>query len=567
MPSVRSAATRVQQSYLVGVFSTVARTFHPVGLAFAVLFFAWSMSPSLLPRPWFLQALATGISMAIGYGVGRLLAWLTLHLGFAPRWSAHARIAGWTILSLTAAVTIPTFTILGARWQDIVRDIVGTQRDGGHFYLLVVFLAFTVAITLVFSGRALRWLSNRITHLGTRFVPTHTARLASIALLFTFVVFVVDGAAQRVIVNVAERSAAAVDVDTAPGVTAPIYPERSGSRHSAQAWNTLGNQGRSFVAGGPTWRNIEIATGQPAMTPIRVYAGRDSGPTFDDVAALVVDELERTGAFDRSVLAVATATGSGWVNPNVAAALEFVTGGDSAIASMQYSYLPSPVSFIADRETPQQAGRALFDAVYERWSSKPIDSRPALVVFGESLGSYGGQAAFSGGYEMLAKVDGALWSGTPNFTEQWQLITASRDANSRQARPIIASGDHIRFAAQPADVRGAGLAAEWRSPRIVYWQHSSDPIVWWNSELIHTRPEWLNKPLAPGIDPNLQWVPFVTFWQITADMVFSIDVPSGHGHSYGPEAAYLWADILDGITDKKLSPEQLDRVHAAIGRR
>lgn len=45
---------------------------------------------------------------------------------------------------------------------------------------------------------------------------------------------------------------------------------------------------------------------------------------------------------------------------------------------MQYSFLPSPMSFMADRETARNAGRALFDAVYERWSQLPSAERPRL---------------------------------------------------------------------------------------------------------------------------------------------------------------------------------------------
>ena len=36
----------------------------------------------------------------------------------------------------------------------------------------------------------------------------------------------------------------------------------------------------------------------------------------------------------------------------------------------------------------------LFDAVYERWVRLPSDRRPELYVFGESLGSFGGETAF-----------------------------------------------------------------------------------------------------------------------------------------------------------------------------
>ncbi|MEV6401176.1 alpha/beta-hydrolase family protein, partial [Streptomyces sp. NPDC051907] len=27
------------------------------------------------------------------------------------------------------------------------------------------------------------------------------------------------------------------------------------------------------------------------------------------------------------------------------------------------------------------------------------------------------------------------------------------------------------------------------------------------------------------------WLPFVTFWQVTADLPFSTGVPDGHGHT------------------------------------
>lgn len=99
-------------------------------------------------------------------------------------------------------------------------------------------------------------------------------------------------------------------------------------------------------------------------------------------------ELERLGAFDRSVLNVVTPTGSGWVNENQAQALEYLWHGDTATVSMQYSYLPSLLSFLVDGNRAETAGRLLFDDVYARWSELPPGHRPKLVVSGESLGSF-----------------------------------------------------------------------------------------------------------------------------------------------------------------------------------
>jgi uncharacterized membrane protein len=39
------------------------------------------------------------------------------------------------------------------------------------------------------------------------------------------------------------------------------------------------------------------------------------------------------------------------------------------------------------------------------------------------------------------------------------------------------------------------------------------------------------------------WMPFVTFWQVTADLVFSTGVPDGHGHHYKADYVNGWADV------------------------
>nr|WP_185113675.1 alpha/beta hydrolase [Rhodococcus aetherivorans] len=517
------------------------RRFHPVGLGLALLFFVGSMTPSLLPRVWYLQAVATGISVAIGYGVGCLIAWVVRRCGVEPHWSERTRRIGWWVLAGAALVLVPTFLVLGSWWQQIVRDLVGVPRAQRAFYLLVLLIALAVALLLLAAARAVRRGTDRLTRFAGRFVPGPVARVAAVLVVVVLAVFVLDGAVDRVLLGVAERSAAVADTGTAEGVTQPQLTERSGSPASNEPWDSLGREGRTFVAGGPAAEQIEAVTGAPARTPIRVYAGRESADSVEGIAERVVAELERTNAFDRRVLAVVTTTGRGWVNANVAGAFEYVNGGDSAIAAMQYSFLPSALSFVADRDTPQQAGRALFEAVYRQWSARPEGQRPKLVVFGESLGSYGGQAAFASGQDIVARTDGALLVGTPNFAQPWGRITADRDPGSLERLPVVDDGRNIRFASRPDD---AVLPGPWEFPRVVFWQHASDPITWWSFRLLLQRPDWLREPLGPDVDPGMRWLPFVTFWQVTLDMVFSADVPSGFGHAYGPEAAELWADIL-----------------------
>lgn len=514
---------------------------HPVGVAFALMFFAWSMTPSLLPRVWYLQGVASGISLASGYALGCLVAWVVRRCGVHPRWSARTRRIGWWVLAVVAAITVPVFLVLGSRWQEVIRDLVGVPRAERAFYLLVLVVALIVASVLLLAARAIRAATAALTRFGGRWVPAPVARVAAVVVVVVLVVVAFEGALYQGLLGVAEESAKAADHGTAEGVAQPQLPERSGSPASGEPWDSLGKEGRTFVAGGPTVEQIGVVTGAPALTPIRVYAGRESADTIAGIAARVVGELERTNAFDRKVLAVVTTTGRGWVNGNVAAAFEYVNGGDSAIAAMQYSYLPSPLAFVADRESPQEAGRALFEAVRQAWSARPEDRRPRLVVFGESLGSYGGQAAFASGPDIVARTDGALLVGTPNFSEPWGRITADRDPGSLERLPVVDGGEHIRFASQPVDT---ALSGAWEFPRVVFWQHASDPITWWSSELLLHRPDWLREPLGPDVDPGMRWIPLVTFWQVTLDMVFSAEVPAGFGHAYGPEAAWLWAEIL-----------------------
>nr|WP_218680338.1 alpha/beta-hydrolase family protein [Rhodococcus qingshengii] len=517
------------------------KTLHSVGLSFGLVFFVLSMSPSLLPRAWYLQGVATGISVATGYGIGVSVAWMIRKCGVEPRWSDRTKRIGWAVLAVLAVILVPLFLILGSWWQQIVRDLVEAPRVNRANYLLVLLISLVVWLTLLEVGRGLRYLTRGLAAVALRFVPKEAAKVASLVVVFALAIFVVNGALYNGLIAFANWSFSGADNDTPDGIDQPLIAERSGSPMSAEAWDSLGKEGRTFVGSGPSAVQISALTGRDAKQPIRVYAGRESSDSVDGVAQRVVNELERTGGFDRAVLAVVTTTGRGWVNDDVASAFEYVQGGDTAIAAMQYSFLPSPLAFIADRETPMAAGRALFNSVYAKWIDLPLDKRPKLVVFGESLGSYGGQAAFAGAQDMATRVDGALWSGTPNFTAQWQEITSSRDSGSREAVPVIDDGQSIRFAAYPEDLE---LDAPWNDSRVVYWQHASDPIVWWSFDLLLNKPDWLAEPLGRDVDPGMTWIPFVTFWQVTLDMVFSADVPPGHGHNYGAEAADMWARIL-----------------------
>ena len=112
------------------------------------------------------------------------------------------------------------------------------------------------------------------------------------------------------------RQAQELDREFMRGADQPKRPERSGSPDSAVDWNTMGRQGRAVVAGGPRKEDIERLLDGGALEPIRIFVGldteRDQAPDFEEMAAVAIKEMHRTGAFERSHIAVMSAAGTGW---------------------------------------------------------------------------------------------------------------------------------------------------------------------------------------------------------------------------------------------------------------
>jgi uncharacterized membrane protein len=68
--------------------------------------------------------------------------------------------------------------------------------------------------------------------------------------------------------------------------------------------------------------------------------------------------------------------------------------------------------------------------------------------------------------------------------------------------------------------------------------------VWWSPSLLWDEPDWLEERPGGDVLPEMAWIPFVTFWQVTADLPLAIEVPAGHGHVYTGEHVDGWAAVL-----------------------
>ncbi|WP_102145177.1 alpha/beta hydrolase [Mycobacterium hubeiense] len=511
------------------------------GTAVGLVFLWFSLTPSLLPRGPLFQGLVSGAAGAIGYGLGVFGVWLVRYMRSkdtsppAPRWA-------WLALVVVGILGTIGMIVWFHVWQDDVRDLMGVPRLGFWDHPLTAVLSIVVLFVLVEIGQAVGKLVRYLTRQLNRFAPPRVSAVVVVVLLVALSIALLNGVVVRFAMSTLNNTFETVNDETDPDFPAPTSRLRSGGPESLVSWESLGHQGRIFVAAGPTVEELSAFNGAPAVEPIRAYAGLNSADGIKATAELAARELVRTGGLDRDVVAVATTTGTGWINEAEASALEYMYNGDTAIVSMQYSFLPSWLSFLVDKENARQAGQALFEAVDALVREMPEAQRPKVVVFGESLGSFGGEAPFLALNNLVARTDGALFSG-PTFNNTiWTELTRTRDAGSPMWLPIYDKGENVRFVARPENL---GRPEEpWATPRAVYLQHASDPIAWWNPDLLFAEPDWLKEPRGYDVSPRMQWIPVVTFLQVSADMAVAVDVPDGHGHVYVKDVANGWAAVL-----------------------
>ena len=126
---------------------------------------------------------------------------------------------------------------------------------------------------LLLIGRGLRGLYRWVAKLLNRWIGRRAARAVGWVLVVGLTYLVVSGLLLQGFVNLMNSAYSVRDTKTAEGVHQPTTSLRSGGPGSLMPWDTLGYQGRNFIGKGPSVSDIEKFTGQPAMEPIRIYAG------------------------------------------------------------------------------------------------------------------------------------------------------------------------------------------------------------------------------------------------------------------------------------------------------
>ncbi|MGY1705584.1 alpha/beta-hydrolase family protein [Geodermatophilus sp. SYSU D00697] len=352
----------------------------------------------------------------------------------------------------------------------------------------------------------------------------------------------------------------------------------SGGPGSLVAWEGMGRDGRLHALAsvrpeplverpdGVPDLSIETVMGTPARAaPVQVYVGLDNAPSRRARVDLAMAELERTGAFDRSLLVLVSPTGTGYVNYVAVAALQYLALGDVATVTLQYSRRPSPLSLGMVPRAREQ-NRLLWLRVLQRLRDRP-GRRPRVVLFGESLGAHTSQDVFlhwgTLGLDAMG-IDRALWIGTP-YGSGWMRQVTRGGRLDVDPDAVAVVNDHAQSTAL-VEQRGC-------TPRFVLLSHDNDGVTRFGPDLLWYPPDWLGtdrprpEPVVAGsprgIPPAMRWRPVTSFFQGLVDMK-NAQTSSG---AFGATQHDYRADLprfLSSVFGLPASEEQLVRIEETL---
>lgn len=536
------------------------------GSSLALLFWWHALTPTLIPRSWELQVAIGAVCLAIGYGIGTFAGWCGQRL-FPSALASHRdviRRRSRFVLRAASILALLFCAPLWVYWQNAQRTFMGMTSVAWSDGVLIATLSPVAGALLVLVGRSVARAFGAI-HRFIRRYASAAVTAPSVLLVAILAIALGREVGLHALTVVANALFASANEETTAGIVAPDSASVSGSGSSLVAWDTLGRKGRDFVATATTERQLSMFHGADAelAEPVRVYVGVRSADSLEEQAKLAVLELERAGGFERKVLAVWVPTGTGWIVPKAAMALELLYRGDTAIVALQYSYLPSLLAVFVHAERASEAGCALFDAVHARWSALPLERRPKLLVFGKSLGATGVEAPFIGVdaassvANIVARTDGALIVGAARSNTIHLQLTRERDSGSPIWAPVFDGGRSVRFLTR--DPNQPALRTEWSTPRIVYLQHGSDPVAFWSFEALWWPPEWMARPRAFDVPGELRWFPIVSSVQSIGDFLDQLGPPAGFGHDYANSYVKGWASVVPPEGWSPLDTERLER--------
>lgn len=340
-------------------------------------------------------------------------------------------------------------------------------------------------------------------------------------------------------------------------VIEPAYPEPPKSTNVSCGPNSLiefddiGKEGRRFVLMTLDAKQINNVMGEDAADPIRAVIPREG--SIEDRAQLAVDELERLGGLEKSMIVVASPTGVGYVNYIMAEALEYLTLGNCAIVVPQYAMVPSALALNKTDEGTELQGEIL-RRLQQRMERLPEVRRPRIYQFGESLGAQTAlDVAAEGGIDRLDRLDvaGGLYLGVPFRSKAWNIWKRDRQIIDPDGRMVLAPD------AEEAP-RRPGMH--------LMLVHYDDPVNMFSYEMAVKRPDWFGRPeeRPPLVPREVLFRPIASFVIALIDLMNGMDQRPGNFVRVGHDYRIDMREALEKAYNLRSSATQAEAIEKAL---
>ena len=267
-------------------------SFSTTGLLLGTLFFAASLTPTLIPRNYLTQGVLSGCAAAAGYGAGYFLRWLWRYLELPE---LKARILSVSKLAGIVACTVVGLVFLwrAAEWQNSIRSLMGLEPVDTAHPIEVGAIALITFVVLIALARLFNVTLHFVSGKLDRIAPTRVSYVLGATIVVLLFWSIASGVIFRYALRVADSSFRAARRPDAARNAATDRPRQDGQRRLA------GQVGRILAAWAvPTLPPARPAptspvfTGKPALEPIRVYVGLHSGDTPQERAKLALRGAE-----------------------------------------------------------------------------------------------------------------------------------------------------------------------------------------------------------------------------------------------------------------------------------
>lgn len=342
----------------------------------------------------------------------------------------------------------------------------------------------------------------------------------------------------------------------------PTAKEVSGSKNSFVPWKSLSVQGRRHIGSRLKADQIAKTTGakiSQVKEPIRVYVGLDSAPSENERVQLALKELDRTNAYSRKQIVIISPTGTGYVNYVMSDSVEYMSLGDCAQVTIQYSKRPSPLSLDLRGEGHVQF-RMLINGIRKKVQDMPASKRPKLVIFGESLGAWTSQDAFlfEGTDGFAANlIDKSLWIGTPAMSK-WKDYALSNKTLNTDVEQIGVFDNYSEYE----------KLSKLERNKLKYFMitHYNDPVARFTTRLLVQSPDWLQEDTKrpPTIPSGTLFRVPGTFVQTLVDMKNALKPIPGQFVSTGHDYRGALAPFIRSVFEFDISDQQFETILTAL---